>query len=332
MKKILIICTTGMGDTLFGAPALRALRKSFPGAVLDVLVHRKSSDLLRFNPHINGLYEYRENPAVKLALAFRLRKKSYGHVLIFHANSRALSLLNRLRYGEALTHQKMEDPRRNIRKPAMEKGLHSIVRRLRLVEEIGGKPDGTGMELYFGKEHQRMAEDFLSAHFSLKSTKPLVGVQIGAAEKIRRWPIENFAEIIIRIQEQYGADVFISGGKMDRPLYRRLGRAIDLSKVPMIDRLNLLGGAALISRCGLFISNDTGPLHMAVALGVPTLSLYCPSFPDTTGPIDRDEKNLVIQKKVPCDICLDRECEDPFCMASISVDEVFEGVKKILGP
>ena len=137
-KRFLVVSTTGIGDTLMGTPALRALKRSFPDSQVDLLVKSQSAGLLYGNPYVGRILRYRNNPFSRGLLFLKAYGTDYDHILVFHANEDLWKILRMVRYGDCYSRQSFEDPaRRVIRLDSIPR--HSIQKRLALVEKVGGK-------------------------------------------------------------------------------------------------------------------------------------------------------------------------------------------------
>ena len=327
-ERFLVISTTAIGDILMGTPALRALRESFPHSKVEVLVNSRRKELLRRNPHVDRIISYRNNSLYRKILSWRLRNRFYDHVLIFHANEEVLEIFDDLQYGNCFSRQDFEDPAKRIYRL---KNLppHSIQRRMALVEKVGGKSSENYYYTFFLPEAViRWAADLLS-RWGVHSADPLVGFQLGANDRFKCWPVESFVEVARHLRSRYGAKIYLNGSRQEK----KMGREF-LNRFGKKDVFFHWGGgvsqaAALIRACSLFISPDTGPMHMAIGLQVPLIALFCPTDCRDTGPLGY-EKAVVIQKTPTCDPCATRGCQNNDCMRQITVAEVCAAADRIL--
>ena len=327
-ERFLVISTTAIGDTLMGTPALRALRESFPGSRIEVLVSSRRKELLRGNPDVDRIIPYHNNLLCRKLLSWQLRRQFYDRVLIFHANDDVLAILRNLRYGECLSRQNFADPDRRIVRlenlPA-----HSIRKRLALVERAGGK-GSTNYQytLNLPKAGTGWAAGRLS-RWGISEEDLLVGLQLGANDLFKCWPPESFGEVALYLRSAYGAKVFLNASRPEKALVQRFLRKAGRENVFFHFGTSISRSAALIRACSLFISPDTGPMHLAMGLKVPLIALFGPTDPLNTGPLDY-EKALVIRKQPPCSPCRSRNCEDNFCMQTITVQEVCEAADRLI--
>jgi ADP-heptose:LPS heptosyltransferase len=178
----------------------------------------------------------------------------------------------------------------------------------------------------FSKEHGISAQDFL------------VGINVNASEvaKERRWLPERFAELADRITLHGVTKIVLLGSRNERKYVE--GVAAQMTAVPIMaaGKTTLRQMIALLSRCNLFISNDSGPVHMASAQGTPTVAIFGPESPVRYGP--RGEQHRAIYKGLPCSPCISFHnakkvhCPEPKppCIYQITVDEIWEAVKPLL--
>lgn len=325
----LVISTTGIGDALMGTPALRALRESFPQSRIHLLLHAKKRDLFRMNPHVDFLWEYRDNPIYRSYLGWKTRFIDYDHVLVFHANDDLWKILRHIRYRDCYTRQKFHDPKRRVFSVDT-LARHSILKRMALVERVGGKStEDYHYELAIPESQIRWAREKIKT-WKGEEKGPLIGFQLGANDRFKCWPVEHFVELARRFRKNFGAHIFLNGAREDEDLIGEFRRLYGSEGVSYNLELTLIQSAAILKSCSLFISPDTGPMHMAIGLQVPLVALFSPTPPEETGPLHYD-RAVVIQKPLPCEPCLSRKCTDPICMRQITVEEVFAAAENILG-
>jgi ADP-heptose:LPS heptosyltransferase len=326
--RFLVVSTTGIGDTLMGTPALRALRESFPDGEIHVLVNVKKKDLLRHNPHIDRLLEYRNNWLYRGLLFLKTLGTFYDTVLVFHANDDIWKILRMIHYHECLNRQNYADPARRV-VPLASLPRHSIQKRLALVEKAGGNPAADyRYEYSVPRRDVRWAAAQL-ARWGVSPKDRLVGMQLGAADAFKCWPVESFVELARLLRNRLGARIYLNASPKETPLRQRFEKQWVTEGLFYAPRVRLPQSAALIQSCSLFISADTGPMHMAIGLGVPLIALFCPTPVEDTGPLDYD-RGVVIQKPETCTPCITRKCTENFCMGQISVEEVYAAAEEIL--
>jgi len=324
----LVISTTGIGDTLMGTPALRTLRESFPESEIHFLVHSKRKELLWGNPRIDQILEYRNNWLNRGLLSWKTHSTFYDHVLIFHANEDVWKLLQKIRYGDCYNRQNFEDSARRVFSLAP-LGKHSIQKRLALVEKVGGKESA---DYRYEYSIPKVSMEWAYRQLAQRGVSPrdrIIGMQLGAADSFKCWPIESFVEVGRSLHSKYGVKIYLNASPREKELVKRFLTLFGNSDGVILAGSHLSQAAAMMQTCSLFISIDTGPMHMAIGSGVPLIGLFCPTNYRETGPLGY-ERAIVIQKEITCSPCLTRGCRDNFCMKQISVEEVFSAAERVL--
>jgi heptosyltransferase-2 len=163
--------------------------------------------------------------------------------------------------------------------------------------------------------------------FGLGGSQGLVGISPGATYgSAKQWLPERYAELADRTARDFGDRILIFGSGGDKEVAAQVRQNARVSLIDLTGMTTLAQAMALIARCRLFITNDSGLMHVAAALGVPVIAIFGSTDPERTGP--RGEVCRVVRRPVPCAPCLKSECpEDRRCMELISVDEVYEEVK-----
>jgi ADP-heptose:LPS heptosyltransferase len=326
-QRFLVVSTTAIGDTLMGTPALRALKESFPESEVHLLVHSKRRELMSRNPHVDRVLPYRNNLFHRLLLALR-RLPYYDRILVFHANEDLWGILKAVRYGACYTRQDFQDASRRVSK-LDSLPRHSIQKRLALVERAGGKiSEDFRYEFSLPPKFQDWAAQHLKERGVLP-LDPLVGFQLGATDLFKCWPVEFFAQTAKRLRSSRGAKIYLNAVPAEKELVDRFLALAGDEGVFITPGEDLLKSAALIQRCQVFISPDTGPMHMAISLGIPLIGLFCPTNVEDTGPLGYD-KAIILRKERTCRPCLNRECRDNFCMKQITPEEVCAAAEQIL--
>ncbi len=175
--------------------------------------------------------------------------------------------------------------------------------------------------LFVGKEEASWADAFLKE--SGYGGGPLVGINPGAAYgDAKRWHPERFAAVADRLARELKGTAVIFGGAQDRETEEAVAGAMKTKPIRAAGKTSIGHLIALISRCRLFITNDSGPMHIAAALGVPIVAVFGPTNPATTGPMG---KAAIVRHEIECSGCLERSCPtDRRCMESITAGEVVE--------
>jgi ADP-heptose:LPS heptosyltransferase len=329
-KRFLILSTTGLGDTLWGTPAIRALRKCFPTSYIGVVTSPIGQTLLKHNRRIDELFLVK-NPVLPSLLPLRrkLKSRKITHVLSFHTSQRAVLPLAATIGAQAIigTCGMNKDLDFLLSHPLENNHVHEIQRRLRIVAEVGASTLDSSMELFLGPEHESEVETFLASH-NIPSYLPLVALHPGAKDSFKQWPPSHFIDLGNRLAQNLGCSVFVTGTPEEKALVEEI--ASQIQGAIAVTSLPLLTAAALIKRMDLMISNDTGPMHIAFALKTPTIGIFTPTDPALCGPYYA-VKAHTISRKPTCSPCLRKKCHEPFCLLQIGVQEVYDlALKAIL--
>lgn len=333
-----MISCTAIGDTLLSTPAVRATRRLFPHARIDWLVRDRYVDLFRDNPDVDEVIGYLGAYRRLSKLVRHFRERDYDLCLVFHDSDpcpvQAAWLAGVpfiLRFGF-----KDESCARYLstRVPYRD-DAHLIEQRLDVLRVLCKAPldslEDSRMVLPLNpKDAALFWRQLKSVHGLDPEGDLLIGFQISAARAYKEWPESHFAALAERILGSFArAKVVLMGGPGDGARAAGIrGRTSDASRVvPLAGKVELKSLPALVGGLDLLVTGDTGPMHVAIALQTPTVSLFVPTNVRHTGPYQDRHLHLVVEKRKPCSPCMGKYCREPFCMAAIEVAEVFEGVK-----
>ncbi len=320
IRRLLIVSTTALGDTLWGTPALANLRRHFPKAYIAVLTSPVGRQALLNNPHIDRLILLKEPLLPRFyPLLRQLKKESFDAALIFHASQRlALPLCSLSRIP------------RIIGTPGINKGLdalltdpiepkyeHEIERRLRICDALKVPRAVETLSYYVQPDERSMAIEQIGS-----SPRPFIAMHPGSKEPFRRWPPRCFAAVGQALQARLNATIFLTGNPSEMPLLREVQRHLPSARIANVGHsIRALG--AFLEQMDLVLSNDTGPLHLACALNRPSVGLYVSTDPCLCGPY-KAPRAAAIWRSPTCDPCIKRRCQDPFCFLQISPSEVID--------
>jgi heptosyltransferase-2 len=330
--RILIFEVNWRGDVLFSTPAIRAIRKRYPDSFIAVLVVGRCREILEQNPNIDEIIiyeEYQRHKSLlgKLKLIRELGRKKFDQVFIFHRSfTRALMVYlagiperigyNTKKRGFLLT-KKIELP---------EQGLHKVEYFLNMVQAAGISGERKFYEFYISEGEKAWARQTLSAQ-GINDNDFLVVLNPGGNWKPKRWFPDRFAEVGDRLVKDYNARVIITGSLRDRALAEEIAGLMKAKPISFCGKTDLKKLGALLEKADLVISGDSGPMHIAVALGTRVIALFGPTSPAITGPYGRGEYK-VIWKDVGCEVpCYNFSCNDYRCMKAITVEDVMQAIK-----
>jgi ADP-heptose:LPS heptosyltransferase len=330
IKRILVISSTAIGDTLLSTPAIHALRQRFPAARLIGLLHRRTADLFRYYRELDEIVLLRRS---LLRTAWRLRRTRPDVAVILHGNEPEAAMLAYLSGARfVLKHPKRHPAPQFLSRhdgdetydPLME---HAIVNRLRLAGWLAAKTNDTRMRLDIPPGTEASAAQLLRAH-GVGVGEICIGFQPGAATRYKMWPATSFMLLAHRLMRHNpGFKILLLGSGREWKLCEEIKTGVrDYHLINLASAIDLPVLPALVNRLALLVTNDTGTMHVAIALGIPTVSLFASTEPGGVGPIQDLERHRVIKKPQTCSPCVTKHCTTPFCMDQITVDEVFRTV------
>jgi heptosyltransferase II len=347
--RILIRATNWIGDSVMTMPAVQRLRELASEAYIVMLCPGRLIDLWRHNPYLNEVIPFGRKLDVR-----NLREREFDMAIIFPNSFRAAWECKRAgiprrvgfagRWRRFLLTDIVHQPRSEIaayetRSVAGKKFRVKVFRSLRhqsehyldIVAHLGGNRDPVPPRIRLAIEEMPALNKFLR-----DDGRPVVAINAGAEYgPAKRWPAERFAETAIKVSEFADARWLILGGAGDvetaGEIEARLRKALldDNAVINVAGKTTLLDLCALLRFCKLLLTNDTGPMHMAAAIGTPTVSIWGSTSPELTAPLASN--SVIIRQPVECSPCFLRECPIDFrCMNRIQVSEVVDAVRKQL--
>ena len=325
-SNILIIKPGAIGDLLQLTPVIRALKCKYPHSRNSLLVSSSATaSLFKFNPSVYETIVFEKKGkhrslSALFGLWLQLRSAGYDLVLNFQrSNLKAWFLLSAAFPCSLLIYHK-----------AKGRVVHAVVNHLETVAPLGIDASDLDLELYTSADDDAYAEK-LFASLNLAGKK-VVALNPGASHPVNRWHTRNFALLVDRIEKELSARVLIIGGKGDLELSRQIVTLTRNKPLVLTGNTDLLQLAAVLRNCDLLVSADTGPMHLATAVGTRVLALFGAADPERTGPVGAGHR--VIQAgAVQCVPCRSRKCNNTLsmeCMEKITVDEVFTTVTEML--
>lgn len=340
-QKILIIKLQYVGDTMGVIPVVANLKKHAPGLTVDVLIHQECAQLIAHHADIRKVWVYDREQAKKsffsaityhLPLIMKLRREEYDIVIALTQGDRAFFLSFATGAPLRLTYNLNTLLTRMMNAfTVLQTGRrHFIEIDVDILNYFGIESRDVQMMIPIPDDIRAKIRGWLAP-----VTVPgemIVAIHPGARKKMRQWKPDRYAQIAYRLHEQYEASVILLGGAGEEQLLAEIENKMGFAAVLKSCNLSLIDMAAVFSECCLFIGNDSGPGHIAAAVGCATLSLFGPNYPIICRPyIDSGE---VIFKNLDCCGCRQEEhlCVRPenTCMDLIDVSEVWLKVKMML--
>lgn len=331
-RRILLSRTDKLGDVLLSTPVIKNLREYAPSAYIAMMVDACLEDVVRANPYLDEVIAFEKKGKHRgivnsIYFAMELRRKNFDLALILHPTVRIHLILffagikKRMGYD-----RKCGFLNTHILKHTKQLGSkHEAEYALDFLKELGISDFDKSMFMSVYPEFEDWAENLLKQHKLNNSRVVVVHPQASCPSKL--WPKDYFDRLVDDIIDIYKARIIYVGANRDDRIKEQEG-IVNLTGMTNISQL-----ASILKRSDLFISNDSGPVHMAVALAVPVISIFGrkqPGLgPKRWGPLGA--KSVYLQKDVGCQVCLAHNCKKDFaCLKSVDPKDVLVYVDKFL--
>lgn len=350
VRRILCVRLDNLGDVLMTTPAMRALREAAPGRRLTLLASSAGAQMAPYLPDVDEVIRYdapwvsgQAEPAVQTDLHMRraLEAGRFDAAVIFTVYSqnplpaalmcylagipRRLAWCRENPYHLLTDWAQEKEPQQHVR--------HEVERQLALVEHVGATTADTRMRFAVADEDRHTLDALLATH-GVRPGTPCVVLHAGASSASRRYPPERFGEVASHIAAQLRCPVLLTGGPEERETVQRVASATrasvrrylcDLSGLLTLGQL-----AALLERAAVLVSNNTGPVHIAAALGTPVVDLYALTNPQHT---PWQTPSRVLFHDVACRWCYRSVCPERHhaCLLGVPAAEVAEAALQLAG-
>ena len=359
-RRILVRGTNWLGDAVMTTPALLRLREQFPVAHIALLTHAKLADLWQQHPAVNETISFAAGESV-LGIAKKLRAGKFDLALVLPNSPRSVlevflaGIPQRVGYArpwrnffltqtvapraDAVKMHKRSvgeiqelaanNSKFEIRNSIIPAGAHQIFEYLNLVAALGANPAPLAPQLTVTPDEIEAAKKKFGLE---KMAGPIFGLNPGAEYgPAKRWPAENFIAAAKEIQQRAKCSWILFGGKSDLQLGARIEseiRNLQFAIRNLSGQTSLRELMALLKICRVVLTNDTGPMHVAAALGTPLVVPFGSTSPELTGPgLPGEVRHRLLKSDAPCSPCFLRECPIDFCcMNQISVKRVVAAV------
>jgi lipopolysaccharide heptosyltransferase II len=354
-KKVLIINPFGIGDVLFTTPVIRAIKEEYPDSFIGYWCNLRVKSLLVSSFGVNKVFALSRGDIKKLyqdsffsglwnslKLVFNLKKEHFDICLDFSLDhryslfSKIIGIKRRIGFnykcrGWFLT-DKIDISGYNDK--------HAVEYYLDLLQFLNVEPRDKSLALSVPISNEIKARNILSV-VHLEEDDLIIGVAPGAGGSwgkdagYKHWPALKFAQVADKLALEFKAKIILVGDETENSIADVIVNAMRNKPVDLVGKISLNLLPALIKNFNLFITNDGGPMHMAVALGVKTISVFGPVSEVVYGPFPEGRNHVVLKWDGKC-----RPCYKNFrlpvcdkgreCLRSISVDSVFEAAAKLL--
>ena len=346
VREVLVLRLDRIGDVLMSLPALHDLRAALPGARIRLAVGRWSEPIARSAPVDDVLVwsapwvgRAAEGADKLLALAGRargLRGVQLDLALDLQGDVRANVLM-------ALTGARRRAGYANTGGAwlltdviPLDETVSWVEQNRLAVAQVVGRAPGQGRPDALNDADRAFARE-LFTRLGLEARRPLVGVHPSGGRPVKQWDVPRWGEVAGRLQREFGATILITGGEGDRALAETVARALPRRAFDLTGKLSVRETLAVIAQLDLFLSPDTGPMHMAAAVGTPSVSVFGPSDPVRYFSAPPGPRHVVVRRELWCSPCnLIRrppaECTgvEPECLRAVTVEDVYTAAAGLL--
>jgi lipopolysaccharide heptosyltransferase II len=350
--KILVLALSGIGDALMFSPAIQLMKKSRPDLQIDVLVMFKGSeDVIRNNPEVNNLIRFdfiKEGFLKSLNFLFILRKKYDATINVYPSNRKEYNIINFLLGAGKRAGVKYK--RKNfsnfgfLNNVTIEEddSVHNVVTNIRLCGKLLNINfnEEPALKLNLNEFDLDFADRFINEN-RIGSNDLVVGFHPGCGvlknHIKRRWEPEKFAGLAKKLIEDYKAIILLFGGPDEQELKEKIAGQINSERVMIINSETITQSSAIMTRCNVFVTNDSSQMHIASALKLKTVAIIGPTNPAYIHPWKTEHEIVTLNLDCsPCFfyspkplICYRTDLKFK-CIKELTVDMVFDSVRKFI--
>jgi ADP-heptose:LPS heptosyltransferase len=353
-RRLLVVRLDETGNVVLASPLLRELRRNLPTAWITLVVKPAVRNLVELCPHVDEVLTFdwsggrhsrfirRQWRTLRLA-GGGLWPKHFDWALIprrdvDHYHARLLAYFSGAAYRVGYSQDKaLDSTPRIVRRTGTVLthelwspwAQHEVEHNLDVIRLLGGRVESLDLEAWLGEEDEAFAERYLASH-QIRPDDQLIAVCPGAGSAKRMWPVGRFAELTAWLRVNCGSRVVVVGAPGEEPLGEHLRDSLGSGVINAAGRTTLRQAAALVKRSVLFVGNDTGPMHLAAAVGVPVVEISChpangsPAHPNSPRRFHPWQvPHAVIQPVAGRDDCVNG-CRSEFahCILGVSVEQV----------
>lgn len=325
--RVLVIIVARIGDTLLITPTLRAIKARHPEAVVTVMAHPKRMEVLAHSPYVDHLVAMTPKSAF---WRYRFSGRCFDEAIVFGHDASLIRLALRTSHRVAAFKQKdfaANVALKEVAKPDSSQPMHAVHERLLLAEVLGIRAEDFRLAYSVSPEEKIWSGNWIAQHVPV-SAAPLVGIQPFSfpTKAHRDWPLSAFNELVARLHTAYPQAHFLVFG--DAVAQQKSGDLVQCHGAYMTvcaGKLSLRQTAALMAHLDLYVGVDTGPTHLAGALGVPMVAMYHCAYPGRyLAPLDHPALRMIEHPMTG------QTRSSEFSMADISVDQVFDAAVELL--
>jgi heptosyltransferase-3 len=338
-EKFLVVRTDRIGDVILSTPVLEIIKSEFPESRLCVMLSSYTVDVIKSNPYVDDvIIDDHEHKGGGLGEVLRLvretRKRRFDVAVVLHPTFRLALILFlagvRYRIGTGFRFYQMLFNRKVYRHRKVNL-RHEAEYNLDLLLPLGIVPRKVCPRAFLSPKEEQFASRIFH-ELNIAPDDTVVSIHPGSGDSSLNLPPGKFAQVADGLIQKLGAKIIFTGTARERALIDSIKRGMEGEAFDLSGRTDLRQLAAILKGCDAVVSNSTGPMHLAVAVGTPTVAVFCPIF--AAGPIrwgPYGEGHEVVLPPVPvCLKCKPRECPHYNCMEKIGVDQIVSKVRVVL--
>lgn len=338
--KILVIDLDNIGDVVMASFIPRKLKELFPQSYVGFLVKEYSREVLIHNPFVNELIIFNppwlgdllDNRFTWLKtwqLLRKLKSDKYDLAIVVNADWRKAMLAKFAGIAWRIGADKKksvffltdvvsctDDPKK-----------HTVSYNLDLLKTLGTKENEVKLEVFINDETRHWADNFLRGH-NIRGENILIGIHPGAGHQARIWPANNYVKLIEKLIENKRVKILLFDSKADGQA-QEIAKNINHSALINVGNISVLQMAALFNKCRCVIAQDSGPMHLATAVGAKVVAIFGPSNHWRFGPYGND--HTIVRSELACSPCgSDPDCRDRQCLYNINPEQLFKALEAYL--
>ena len=330
-RRILVRAVNWIGDAVMTTPAMGRVRGAFPAAEIVVVANPLVAELFAHHPYCDRVIVFdkkRHHAGIVGFLTFcrLLRRERFElAILLQNAIEAAIMAVLALIPYRAGYRTDGRGPLLNMGAPARDSkhGLHHVDYYLSMLDDLELSGEQLQPQLYLEPTEQQWAADLLSGG-------PWLAINPGAAYgSAKRWIPERFAAVADTLAQEYGLKIVLTGGPAEAEIGADIEKSMKHRPRNLIGQTSVRQMMSVLERCSLMVTNDSGPMHVGAALGVPIVAVFGPTDHTTTSP--RTSNCRIVRHDVFCSPCMLRQCPiDHRCMVGVTAEKVIAAARELL--
>lgn len=300
-RKILVIQTAFLGDAILTTSLIRAMKKTFPHAEIDMMTILQTSEIFKYNPNINKIIIFNKRKAtaklfsfIKLVLIIRKQHYDLAFSVQGSFTSSLLMYLGNIRRRIGFNRQKLLTD-----KVILDQRIHASQRHLNLLKIFSNSNYSYQTEIFWSEDDEKYAKKIIAE--VKQNHQYIVAIAPGSTWKTKRWPKEYYIALIDRLTK-YRFKIFLIGGKEDQRLCQKIMEKTNADVTNLAGLLSILQSCSLIEKIDLLISNDSAPLHVANAVKTDVFAIFGPTVKEFGFfPFRKNDKTFEVD--LPCRPC-----------------------------